>query len=66
MAKAEQATRRDIAEVAFMSESFPGKRVAQVQFDEWDCDGQQRIPKRDACVRERTGIQNNEVDAVAP
>ena len=49
-----------------MSESFPGKRVAQVQFDEWDCDGQQRIPKRDACVRERTGIQNNEVDAVAP
>ena len=62
--KPKQAALRDITEVAVMSKLFTSEGIAQVDLNEWNRYREERIPQRNARVRERAGIKDDECDAL--
>ena len=52
----------DVGEVGVMAEGFPRLHVTQVHFDERDLHRQQRVAQRDAGVRERRRVEDDEGD----
>lgn len=63
-AETKQAAACDITEIALVPKILPGKRIAQVNFDERDLNGQQGIPQGHACMREGARVQDNEFDLI--
>ena len=60
----EQATARDVTEITVVPKLFPGKRIAQVNFDKRNLNGQKGVTQCNTRVRESARVQDDEVDAV--
>src|SRR5690606_31888690 len=53
---------RDVGEVRAVAEIFAGGDVRQMQLDERNLHREKGVPKRDAGMRERGGVDQNECD----
>ena len=60
----EQATARDVTEITVVPKLFPGERIAQVNFDKRNLNGQKSVTQRNTRVRESARVQDDEVDPV--
>ena len=60
----EQAAVRDVTEITIVSKLFPGKRIAEVNFDKRYLNGQKGIAQRNTRVRETARVQDDEIDPV--
>ena len=57
-----QAAVCDVTEITIVAKFFSGKSIAQVHFDKRNLNGQKSISQRNTCVREATGVQDDEFD----
>ena len=55
-AESEQAAACDITEITIVSKLLPGKRIAQVDLDKRNLNGQQGVAQGNARVREATRV----------
>jgi hypothetical protein len=60
----EQATVCDVTEIAVLPKLLSRERIAQVDFDKRDLNGQKSISQCDAGMREATGVQDDKFDAI--
>ena len=63
--KTKKTSPRDVAEEADMTELFPRKGVAQVNFNKRYVDGQKRVAQCDTRVCKGAGIEDDEGDTLA-